>query len=349
MSIHSLPAGVICSVYQFLGLSESLEPLSKKFYAISCSCLVWREFCRQENIHLQNPFLEKALKDLLLLKTKNFKDIFRLARYVRARELEDFQQENTRKMLIRRDTKKLERLPYNFGGIKNLVHVDLRNNSLSCLPKSFGDLHTVAYLNLSNNRFQGCFPVEVSPLRSLERLEASGNAFTHLNDSFSQLVSLERCTFSNNAFTQLCPSFKKLRKLRYLDLSQNPNFAILPKGFFAMRLEEFTLTVLNLSSTNQDRLRKMRAFKDNGMLPGPPILVSQTSVTHFINSQERIEEWGIDRSLTQSPTPDSKEQKQDSKEQKAEGSTTLARAPSNISRKKRKTNKQINKLQFTFS
>ncbi|MEE9376546.1 MAG: leucine-rich repeat domain-containing protein [Candidatus Lokiarchaeia archaeon] len=92
----------------------------------------------------------------------------------------------------------LESLPENFGILKNLQTLTLRNSSIVSLPESIGELEELKELNLSKNHLSS------------------------LPDSFVNLTSITKLDLSNNQLTEIPTQLWALKELTDLNLSNNP-------------------------------------------------------------------------------------------------------------------------------
>ncbi|XP_058780026.1 receptor-like protein 6 [Vicia villosa] len=139
-----------------------------------------------------------------------------------------------------------------FGRAKNLTHLDLSHNGLSCeIPTSshFEELHNLVTIDLHDNSISGSVPSSLLALPLLEKILLSLNKFSkfdvYINVSSSVIKTLD---LSSNSLSGPFPTaIFQLRSLSVLDLSFN-------KLNGSLQLDELSelknLTALDLSYNN---------------------------------------------------------------------------------------------------
>ncbi|MED6156153.1 hypothetical protein PIB30_011883 [Stylosanthes scabra] len=166
-----------------------------------------------------------------------------------------------------------------FEGLRNLVNIDLGDNSLDGrVPSSLFNLPYLQLLSISNNRFDGQldeFPN--SSFSSLEMLDLSGNNLQGpIPFSIFQLKRLTFLELSTNKFngTIQLSLIRSLQNLKTLDLSQN-NLTVV-----ASAMEDNDLPFPKLQNLWLDSC-KLGTF--------PSFLRNQTSLLYLDLSNNQIE------------------------------------------------------------
>ena len=115
--------------------------------------------------------------------------------------------------------------PSSFGNLSNLVHVNLRNNSLyGPLPLDLFQAQGIQKLILSGNSLYGHVPNEIGNLKFLRILDLSQNSFNgSLPSSILQCKRLKSLVLSHNNFIGSLPNGfgRVLKSLEKFDLSYN--------------------------------------------------------------------------------------------------------------------------------
>ncbi|CAK8538296.1 unnamed protein product [Lathyrus sativus] len=124
-----------------------------------------------------------------------------------------------------------------FVYLKNLVNLDLSNNSLTgFIPLEFGSLKHISMLYLYQNKLSGEVPNELGGCFTLTELRLWENSFHGDITSFLRsLSSLEVLDMSNNNFSSTIPfELENFTLLNTLDLSFNNLYGEVPtKGVFS--------------------------------------------------------------------------------------------------------------------
>ena len=104
---------------------------------------------------------------------------------------------------------------------KNLITLDLSEQSLTKVPLYVFERIDLERLDLSNNNLTGSLQAEIRHLQQLKVLDMSGNKFTGVPAEIGQLKNLETLNLSNNLITGLPYELGNLSNLKILDLSGN--------------------------------------------------------------------------------------------------------------------------------
>ncbi|XP_039140228.1 LOW QUALITY PROTEIN: leucine-rich repeat receptor-like tyrosine-protein kinase PXC3 [Dioscorea cayenensis subsp. rotundata] len=158
-----------------------------------------------------------------------------------------------------------------------------------------GENRTVTVLDLSRRNLRGNISL-ISQLKSLQRLDLSGNAFHgSIPDSFGDLLELEFLDLSMNMLENQIPaSLGSMRKLTALNLSNNVLVGEIPDDLKKLRkLEEFQISANNLSGSIPDwiglltKLRVFSAYENDlsGVIPRNLGLVSQLEMLNLHSNQ----------------------------------------------------------------
>ncbi|XP_029943527.1 leucine-rich repeat-containing protein 40 [Salarias fasciatus] len=119
-------------------------------------------------------------------------------------------------------------------GLRQLTHLDLRNNQLSDLPPDMTTLEKLLCINLQFNRFRSV-PEVLHQLGSLETLVLGNNQIQEVDPAgLRALERLSTLDLSNNDLTRVPPELGLCSSLRRLVLEGNPfrtpRPAVLAKG-----------------------------------------------------------------------------------------------------------------------
>ncbi|MHA1672849.1 MAG: leucine-rich repeat domain-containing protein, partial [Promethearchaeota archaeon] len=126
--------------------------------------------------------------------------------------------------------KNLELLPDSLGELIRLRFLDLANSKLEKLPENIGNLIELEELNLKgslSNEGRPLYneidklPESFCGLKSLKKLEISGNGLLELPELFGHLSSLEEVIFDFNKISSIPESVGDLLKLKHLNLNSN--------------------------------------------------------------------------------------------------------------------------------
>ncbi|KAM0952026.1 putative receptor protein-tyrosine kinase RLK-Pelle-LRR-XI-1 family [Dioscorea sansibarensis] len=158
-----------------------------------------------------------------------------------------------------------------------------------------GENRTVTALELPRRSLRGNISL-ISQLKSLQRLDLSGNAFHgSIPDSFGDLLELEFLDLSMSMLENQIPaSLGSMRKLTALNLSNNLLVGEIPDDLKKLRkLEEFQISANNLSGSIPDwigMLTKLRVFSAyendlSGVIPRNLGLVSQLEMLNLHSNQ----------------------------------------------------------------
>jgi len=138
----------------------------------------------------------------------------------------------------------LSTLPKEIGGLKNLRHLNLRNNRpLKILPPEIGSLIQVQYLGFEGSKLSkipntigGCknlikivgnackieaIPFEIGKCTELREINLSYNKIDSIPSEIGELNSLKTISLGGNHIRKLPNSFEKLSKLRFCGLGHN--------------------------------------------------------------------------------------------------------------------------------
>ncbi|XP_019250995.1 PREDICTED: receptor kinase-like protein Xa21 [Nicotiana attenuata] len=98
------------------------------------------------------------------------------------------------------NSNRLTKIPMSLWSLKDLVELDLSNNSLvGSLPPDFGNLNAITFLDLSRNHLSGSFPSTVGDLQKLLYLSVAYNELQgSIPESLGKMLSLESVNLSNN-------------------------------------------------------------------------------------------------------------------------------------------------------
>ncbi|PWA75372.1 leucine-rich repeat protein [Artemisia annua] len=127
-------------------------------------------------------------------------------------------------------------LPQQLGNLRNLVQIDLNNNSISgSVPESLGNLSSLQTFELGNNLLSGPIPDSIGRLSSLLTVYLPDNSITGpLPDSLGRLSSLELLNLSNNEINGSLPrSIGQLMKLMTLNIEHNFLTGVVTEDHFA--------------------------------------------------------------------------------------------------------------------
>lgn len=111
----------------------------------------------------------------------------------------------------------LQKLPDNFGNLKQLKSLDLSNNKFASLPSSLWDLSLLEELLINNNNLEA-LSSRIGFLRNLTFLSVGSNKLSRLPSSIGDLSNLETLDLRDTPREILPPVFEKLSKLRHLIL-----------------------------------------------------------------------------------------------------------------------------------
>ncbi|WAR19640.1 LLR1-like protein [Mya arenaria] len=127
--------------------------------------------------------------------------------------------------------------------LRNLVSLDLSDNSLNDVLDGIGSLQMLAELILKNNKFQK-FPVTICKLKTLQKslslLDLSDNQIRQLPVQICELTNLMTLKADNNVIEQIPPTIGRLQNLKSVSLAGN-KLTVLPAGFMRLRLENVDL------------------------------------------------------------------------------------------------------------
>lgn len=104
--------------------------------------------------------------------------------------------------------------------ISGLMELYAQNNRIEKLPWYFPRMRNLVVLNISNNKFGSIHPV-VCQLDALKDLDVSFNNIIELPDELGQLNNLERFVMVGNQISRFPTSVQNLVLLKYLDCRRN--------------------------------------------------------------------------------------------------------------------------------
>ncbi|KAG9396466.1 Leucine rich repeat [Carpediemonas membranifera] len=144
------------------------------------------------------------------------------------------------------------------SGLSELVDLDMRGNSITCvncgayaLPTSLGTCAKLTSVNVARNKLNGVLPESIGAL-PLTYLDVNNNLITAMQSSMTGWANLETLDVSYNALTALPNAMSTLTALTTLDISDNAITA-LPAGFSGMKaLQYFTASNNKLTSLPAD-------------------------------------------------------------------------------------------------
>jgi hypothetical protein len=138
--------------------------------------------------------------------------------------------------------------PLTIGNLSELIHLDLRSNSITDLPSSLAKLTNLKHLELSSNDLLS-LPSFIGDLSSLTFLSSYSIRLSSLPSSFGNLRSLEYLDLSSNQLKTIPQSLSSLRNLSYLDLYDNKISGTIPAF-----LGDLTSTKISLYFDNNENL-----------------------------------------------------------------------------------------------
>lgn len=104
--------------------------------------------------------------------------------------------------------------------LKNLLTLDLRNNSIESVIENIGDLKNLTSLKLDNNLISA-LPISLKKLSNLEILSLSNNRLPFISSSIFELKTLKTLIFSENKVKYLPPTIGELANLQVLYMHKN--------------------------------------------------------------------------------------------------------------------------------
>ena len=131
----------------------------------------------------------------------------------------------------------LKQLPDWIGNFQQLTYLDLDDNELTSLPNSIGGLRSLKTIRISFNQLQTLLETfgnlvslevfnlsEITNHPVLEKKQGQSSWFTHLPDSFCNLVSLKYFILDNTKIKKLPENFGGLTSLKYLCIQGDSGF-----------------------------------------------------------------------------------------------------------------------------
>ncbi|XP_019236059.1 PREDICTED: receptor kinase-like protein Xa21 [Nicotiana attenuata] len=114
------------------------------------------------------------------------------------------------------NSNRLTNIPMSLWSLKDLLVLDLSNNSLvGSLPPDFGNLDAITLVDLSRNRLSRSIPTTVGDLQKLIYLSLAFNELQgFIPEPLGKMISLESANLCNNILSGMIP--KSLETLRYL-------------------------------------------------------------------------------------------------------------------------------------
>ncbi|XP_009799274.1 uncharacterized protein LOC107780809 isoform X2 [Nicotiana tabacum] len=122
------------------------------------------------------------------------------------------------------NSNRLTKIPMSLWSLKDLVELDLSNNSLvGSLPPDFGNLNAITFLDLSRNHISGSVPSTVGDLQKLLYLSVAYNELQgSIPESLGKMLSLESVNLSNNYLSGMIPkSLEALQYVKHFNVSFN--------------------------------------------------------------------------------------------------------------------------------
>lgn len=111
-------------------------------------------------------------------------------------------------------------IPTEIGNLKNLIHLDIRSNSIVNIPTEIGELKSLETFLIQSNYISE-IPTELGLLNNLNILDMSNNNIYYLPDQLSLLNSLTMLNMAFNKLVDIPSSIGKMENLTYLDVSYN--------------------------------------------------------------------------------------------------------------------------------
>jgi len=102
-----------------------------------------------------------------------------------------------------------------------ILQMSISDTSLEKLPENFGNLKDLNFISIIKNRLTS-LPESIGELKDLKGLLLSGNNLTSLPDSFVNLISIQHLDLSNNHLKEIPTQLWALNKLTQLNLNGNP-------------------------------------------------------------------------------------------------------------------------------
>ncbi|XP_078247794.1 uncharacterized protein LOC110070496 [Pogona vitticeps] len=137
----------------------------------------------------------------------------------------DPQHEGGKKLKL--EGKELMSVPHQLFTLEGLKVLEMSPERESCLrykmdliPREIGGLKNLTLLYLDSNNLKDV-PVEIGSLIKLERLTLSNNSLTSLPEEISGLQRLRSLHLANNGLVELPPPLCQLRNLVFLDVTDN--------------------------------------------------------------------------------------------------------------------------------
>lgn len=123
----------------------------------------------------------------------------------------------------------IEKLPEEFGELRNLQILDISRNQIQELPNSFKYINSLEKLYLDHSCFIK-FPKEIYSLKNLILLDLGFNYYLDsIPDGIENLLNLQYLTLCDNNINEVSYKIEDLKKLVLLNLKNN-NFLELPSS-----------------------------------------------------------------------------------------------------------------------
>lgn len=139
-------------------------------------------------------------------------------------------------------------ISFSIHKLRNLIYLDLKNNSINYIPKELLQLPCLKYLDLSFNNLK-TFKTFKNDLPSLEIIILDHNDLEEVNFSANSCNNLLECHLNNNKLFHV--DVDNLKSLRYLAL-QNNKLCCLPKIGFLSNLETLEMHYNDLTEVTTD-------------------------------------------------------------------------------------------------
>ena len=157
-----------------------------------------------------------------------------------------------------------------------ILQMSIKDTCLEKLPEDFGNLKDLNFISMVNNQLTS-LPDSIGELNNLKELMLSGNNLTALPDSFVNLTSLQKLDLSNNEFKEIPTELWALKEVSQLDLSGNP-----------LSAEENTI-IQKVPDLIRDYLRKkatIRVFISHAVIDFEPYRIGD--LVEFLEKQKEI-------------------------------------------------------------
>lgn len=147
---------------------------------------------------------------------------------------------------------------------KNVINLNLSNQSLDKIPSQIRRFKNIENLNLSNNNI-----VKINSTiynsKTIETLDLSNNKIAVIPYKMESMHRLKKLNLMNNKIDTIYGTFSALRYLKYCNLSGN-NLSGLPKNMNLRYLENFYLDNNNFTEIPAaiTRLRKLKELSMSG-------------------------------------------------------------------------------------